>query len=94
VAPPRRSDPPPLETADVLTVGIGTALWALAFLALLPFRDTLADDGREWWLWTCVAGFGLGLYGVYYVRRRRERLRQRGVSGRDDQREAPREPLT
>lgn len=78
----------------MLAVVIGSALWALAFLALLPFRDTLADDGREWWLWTCVAGFGLGLYGVYYVRRRRDRLRRHVPGGEEQAEAAPREPLT
>lgn len=78
----------------MLTVAVGTALWALAFLALLPFRDDLADDGREWWLWTCLAGFGLGIYGVHYVRRRRDRIRRRGAPAPEDLDEAPREPLT
>ena len=25
-----------------------------------------------WWLWTCLAGFGLGLFGLEYCRRRRK----------------------
>ena len=39
---------------------VGTALWAIAFVLLLPFYGRLEDDGHLWWLWTCVAGFGLG----------------------------------
>jgi len=47
------------------------ALWAVAFVLLLPFYSQLRDAGRLWWLWTCVAGFGLGLVGWDHVRRRR-----------------------
>ena len=52
-------EPVPDDGVGVATVG--TALWALAALACLLGRDTLAEAGREWWLWTCIAGFGLGL---------------------------------
>jgi len=30
-----------------------------------------------WWLWTCLAGFGLGVWGWDYCRRRRNRRLQR-----------------
>jgi len=34
-----------------------------------------------WWLWTCLAGFGLGLFGLEYCRRRRRaRAELRGHS--------------
>ncbi|MPZ62870.1 MAG: DUF2530 domain-containing protein [Propionibacteriales bacterium] len=65
----------PLDVDGVRTVAIGTAAWMVAFLALLPFYGTLVDTGRSWWLWTCVAGFGLGLLGLEYCRRRRNYLR-------------------
>jgi hypothetical protein len=55
-------------------VAIGTAAWALTFVALLPFYGALADHGRVWLLWTCLAGFGLGLLGLEYCRRRRNHL--------------------
>ena len=45
----------------------------LAFVLLLPFYGRLKDDGHLWWLWTCVAGFGLGLVGWDHCRRRRKR---------------------
>ena len=50
----------PLDVDGVRTTEVGTALWLLGFLALLPFWGTLQDNGRTWWLWTCLAGFGLG----------------------------------
>lgn len=65
----------PLDVDGVRTIAVGSAIWAVAVLALLPFLGRLEDGGRIWWLWTCVAGFGLGLIGVEYCRRRRNALR-------------------
>jgi len=68
---------PPLDVDGVRTVEIGTLVWAVAFLALLPFYGRLKDDGHLWWLWTCLAGFGLGAIGVEWCRRlRAKRLAQ------------------
>ena len=64
-------DVDPLDVDGTRTVQVGTALWALAFLLLLPFTGRLRADGHLWWLWTCIAGFGLGLLGWDYCRRRR-----------------------
>ncbi len=71
------ADVPPLDIDGVATVAIGTAAWALTFVALLPFYGALRDHGRAWVLWTCLAGFGLGLLGLEYCRRRRNYLRTR-----------------
>lgn len=65
------ADVEPLDVDGVRTVQVGAAIWAVAFVALLPFYGRLADAGRTWWLWTCLAGFGLGLFGYEYCRRRR-----------------------
>ena len=62
----------PLDVDGVRTTEVGTALWLLGFLGLLPFWGTLQDNGRTWLLWTCLAGFGLGLCGLEYCRRRRK----------------------
>lgn len=51
----------------------GTVVWAVAFIALLPFGGRLADAGRSWWLWTCLAGVGIGLIGWEAARWRRSR---------------------
>jgi uncharacterized protein DUF2530 len=66
------ADVEPLDVDGVRTVEVGSALWLIAFLALLPFYGRLDDSGRLWWLWTCLAGFGLGLIGLEYCRRRRQ----------------------
>ena len=71
------ADVEPLDVDGVRTVGVGTVLWLVGFLALLPFQGRLAESGRGWWLWACLAGFGLGLCGLEYCRRRRRaRVRQ------------------
>ncbi|MEZ0075207.1 DUF2530 domain-containing protein [Planotetraspora sp. GP83] len=69
---PRRPDPEPLKTNDTLTILVGTALWAVALVAVLVVRPA-----STWpvWTWTCVAGIGLGLFGLLYVRRRDSRRR-------------------
>lgn len=73
------ADVAPLDVDGVRTVVVGTSLWLVAFVALLPFYGRLQDSGRGWWLWTCVAGFALGLLGYAYCRRRRTaRARARG----------------
>lgn len=78
-APAQREELPevpplaPLDTDGVRTIEIGTAVWLVAFLALLPFYGRLSDDGHTWWLWTCLAGTGLGAFGIEWCRRRRDR---------------------
>jgi Protein of unknown function (DUF2530) len=66
--PALRPAPPALEVNTFALVALGEALWVVAFLVLLPFRD-----GRGLWLETCAAGFGLGLLGLFLSRHRRGR---------------------
>jgi hypothetical protein len=71
------ADVDPLDVTGVRTVMVGTAIFVVALLALLPFTDELRDEGRLWWLWTCGAGIGLGLFGIHYCRRRAAALAAR-----------------
>lgn len=66
------ADVDPLDVDGVRTLAVGTALWGVAFVLLVPFSGRLREDGHLWWMWTCVAGFGLGLLGWDYCRRRRQ----------------------
>jgi hypothetical protein len=69
--------PPPLEPLPddgVITVSIGTAVWFVALLVLLPFWHRLDDAGHLWWIATCAWGTGLGLIGVTLCWRRARRL--------------------
>jgi len=64
----------PLDVDGVRTMQVGSALWLLAFLVLLPFAGRLRDADRGWWLITCLFGLALGLIGWEYCRRRRRAL--------------------
>ncbi len=86
--------PEPYEGDDVKVVTIGTVLWGVAFVALVPFYGRLAEDGRGWWAWTCLAGFGLGLLGIEYCRRRRAALETDRAKRAEERRARLREPLT
>lgn len=61
----------PLDVDGVRTVQVGTGLFLLAFLGLLPFYGHLEERGQAWLLWMCMTGVGLGLLGAEYCRRRR-----------------------
>jgi len=46
--------------------GVITAAWAVALVVVLIARDAL-PGGSRWWVWTCVAGLVMGLFGLWYV---------------------------
>lgn len=67
---PQHEAPEPLEGPVVATVTGGTILWFVLFLVQLPFYGWFDDHGHTWWVWTCLAGAGLGLIGIWFVRAR------------------------
>ena len=73
-------EPMQINEAKVIWIGIG--LWAAAFLILLPFRKTLISDGHGWWLYTCLAGAGLGMLGLPMVGRRKAVMDRETAHGR------------
>ncbi|MGI8522114.1 MAG: DUF2530 domain-containing protein [Nocardioides sp.] len=78
------ADVEPLDVDGVRTVQVGVLLWLVGFVAVLPFFGRLQDAGQGWWLWTCLAGTGLGLVGLEYCRRRkRARTEQRDARDSD-----------
>ncbi len=70
----RRPDPPPLETNDSAVVLVGTSLWAGALLVLAVLELADLARVRGWWLGMCGYGVALGLFGLYYVRRRQSAI--------------------
>lgn len=75
--PPRRPDPPPLEIDESKVIAVGSAAWVLALVVMLICYGKLEDNDREWWIWTAVAGLGLGCWGWVLVRKRVEERRGR-----------------
>lgn len=71
----KREAPEPLEGNVVATIAVGTVVWAVLFVAQLPFYSWYADHGHTRWLWSCAAGVGLGLLGLVIVRRREAAIR-------------------
>lgn len=69
----------PLDVDGVRTVQVGTGLFFLAFVALLPFYGRLEERDQTWVLWMCLAGVGLGLLGAEHCRRRRNHRADRDV---------------
>lgn len=66
-APVAQRELAPLDPPTVPFAVGGIVLWAILALALLPFRDTLADHGRASWFWICVAGFIIGFPGLFIM---------------------------
>ena len=77
---PRHEAPAPLEGNVVATITGGTVLWFVLFLVQLPFYGWFDARGHLWWLWTCLAGAGLGCFGIWYVRRRDSALRREAAA--------------
>jgi len=61
--------------------------WAVALVVLLAVHSELPADVR-WWIWTCVTGLLMGLFGLWYVpflKRRRERIAERARDAQEAQ---------
>lgn len=61
-----------MKTDDRKPMLIGVAAWLVALVVMLVFIAPLTAAGYAWWLWTGVAGIGLGLIGVLYTNWRRK----------------------
>ncbi|WP_248960763.1 DUF2530 domain-containing protein [Sphaerisporangium perillae] len=85
---PRPPDPSPLETSDTATILAGTGLWVVALIVLLIMRPS---SDHQWWIWTCVAGIGLGAFGCWFVRHRDRRAArdERARAGDRDEASVP-----
>jgi hypothetical protein len=75
--PPLRTPPEPVQVDSWRVVAIGTAAWFVGFVVLLPFYDWLGRHDHRIWLWTCLAGWILGLIGLFLVRKHRGQGRTR-----------------
>ena len=71
----------PLDVDGVRSVQVGTGLFLLGFLGLIPFWARLEESGHTWLLWMCLTGVGLGLLGTEYCKRRRRFRTERDADG-------------
>ncbi|WP_285665910.1 DUF2530 domain-containing protein [Actinorhabdospora filicis] len=62
-----RLAPPPPDMPMTPIAVTGTALWGIAGLVMWIFRDSLESAGHGWWIDTCWAGVGLGLFGTFWM---------------------------
>jgi H+/Cl- antiporter ClcA len=84
VSSTRRPSPKPLEANDQVVAGVITGGWLIALIVLLAVRTDIPASDR-WWIWTCVTGVGLGIFGLLYVpflKRSRARAAQRRAQAR------------
>lgn len=70
---PLRPAPEPLDVNATTVITAGTAVWFVAFIVLLFFTGQLADAGHLVWLWTALAGWLLGLLGLWIAVRQQRR---------------------
>jgi hypothetical protein len=82
---PDRSAPPPLPPvrANLAHIVIPTtALWFVGFVVLLFFTGPLREHDAMIWLWTCLAGWILGLMGltIYFWQRQAARRGRRSAN--------------
>jgi len=63
--------PPAVGINTRRITSIGTAIFFVGFLALLPFYGWLGRHDHRVWLWTCLAGAILGLIGYSIMRKHR-----------------------
>jgi hypothetical protein len=73
---------PPVRTGLWHIAVPGTLVWLAGFIVLLFFIPTLQANDAMIWLWTCLAGFLLGLLGlsIYSLQRRAARLGRRSAN--------------
>jgi cytochrome bd-type quinol oxidase subunit 1 len=68
--------PPAVQMSSQRVAAVGTIAFFVAFLALLPFYSWLGHHpghhDHRIWLWTCLAGWIVGLFGWTLSNRHRK----------------------
>ena len=71
----------PMEVDLARIVLLGTVLYAIAAVFLLPMQSSLNHDGRGRWPWVAVSGVVLGLIGYFFVKRRDRAIARDAAAG-------------
>jgi len=61
----------PVQVDSARIILTGTVAWGIALVTLLIMWSWVQRHHHQQWIWTCVAGIGLGLAGLLLVRRHR-----------------------
>lgn len=69
--------PPAVQIDARRIVMIGTVIWFVGFVVLLGFWGWLGHHDHRVWLWTCLAGWVLGLIGIAVIGKHRREGRTR-----------------
>ncbi|MCL2780190.1 MAG: DUF2530 domain-containing protein [Actinomycetia bacterium] len=67
----------PVQVNAGRVIAVGTVIWFVAFVALLPWYGWLGQHSDRDWLWTCLAGWLLGLVGLPLISKHRREGRTR-----------------
>ena len=73
----------PMEFDLAKVVLIGTVLYAIAAVVMLPLHTSLTSGGHGRWPWIAVSGAGLGLLGLYYLKRRDRAIARDAAAAKD-----------
>lgn len=67
----------PVADDGIRAAQVGLVLWAATGGVLLLQHESLADQGRSWWLMSCGAGLVIGLieWGIFARRAAGQRAR-------------------
>lgn len=76
--PPLRPSPEPVQFDGTKLVVAGSIAWFVGFVVLLFMKSELDAAGQTVWLWTCLAGWVLGLLGIGLMRWQASTARRRG----------------
>ena len=66
-----RTRPAAVEANPQPVILVGTAIFFVGFVVMLPFYGWLGEHHHRVWLWTCLAGWLLGVIGLILVRKHR-----------------------
>jgi hypothetical protein len=70
-APAARTRPSAVQANPRPVILVGTVIFFVGFVVLLPFYSWLGEHHHRVWLWTCLAGWVLGLVGLTLMRKHR-----------------------
>ena len=66
----RKPDPEPIKGTARIAVIIGLIGFALCFLAIVIFYDSITSPNKIWYPYTCLVAIILGIFALFKVKDR------------------------